>query len=407
MSQTTQSSADLLDSRYSWFRLGIALAISMVGSAGMWAIILVLPRMQADLGVGRGEVSFAYTTTMVGFALGNVFLGRLVDRYGITPVLMGSALLNALGFALISQTETMWLISLFQGLLVGLGASSCFGPLIADTSHWFKRRRGVAVSIVASGNYFAGAVWPILLAPVLAEGGWRAGYLVIAIAIAVIVLPLAVFLRRSPPDHSTTANATGAAYTISLSPRSLQILLSLAGLGCCVAMAMPQVHIVALCADLGYGPAVGGEMLSLMLFGGIVSRVVSGMLADVIGGVRTLLLGSTLQCLALFLYLPFDGLTSLYIVSLVFGLSQGGIVPSYAVIVREYLPAKEAGERIGQVVMATVAGMALGGWLSGVIYDWTGSYDLAFLNGIAWNIMNMSIAVLILLRTVPPRPQTA
>jgi len=166
---------------------------------------------------------------------------------------------------------------------------------------------------------------------------------------------------------------------------------------------MPQVHIVAYCMDLGYGPAAGAEMLSLMLFGGVASRVASGFIADRLGGVRTLLIGSFLQFLALLLYLPSDGLTSLYIVSLVFGLSQGGIVPSYAVIVREYMPAREAGARTGFVIMGTILGMALGGWMSGWIYDMTGSYRLAFLNGIAWNLMNLAIMVTILLRGRPRR----
>jgi len=162
---------------------------------------------------------------------------------------------------------------------------------------------------------------------------------------------------------------------------------------------MPQVHIVAFCVDLGFGPAVGAEMLSLMLLGGVVSRLVSGLLADKLGGVRTLLIGSTLQCVALFLYLPFDGMVSLYVVSLIFGLSQGGIVPSYAVIVREYMPAREAGARVGFVMMATILGMALGGWMSGWIYDVTGSYMMAFLNGIGWNFLNIGIILMFLVST--------
>lgn len=162
-------------------------------------------------------------------------------------------------------------------------------------------------------------------------------------------------------------------------------------------MAMPQVHIVAYCMDLGHGAARGAEMLSLMLGLGIVSRLVSGVISDYIGGVGTLLLGSALQCMALLFYIPFDGLVSLYVVSAIFGLSQGGIVPSYALIVREYFPAREAGSRVSLVLMATIIGMALGGWMSGAIYDWTGSYQVAFWNGIAWNLVNTGIALFLLL----------
>jgi sugar phosphate permease len=186
-------------------------------------------------------------------------------------------------------------------------------------------------------------------------------------------------------------------------PAVLQGVLVLAAIACCVAMSMPQVHMVAYCGDLGYGPARGAQMLSLMLGFGIVSRLASGFIADRIGGVGTLILGSTLQCLALMLYLPFDGLASLYVISALFGLSQGGIVPSYALIVRQYFPAREAGGRIGLVLMASVIGMAIGGWMSGEIYDLTGSYQAAFLNGIAWNLLNMSIAIWLLLSRRTPR----
>ena len=169
-------------------------------------------------------------------------------------------------------------------------------------------------------------------------------------------------------------------------------------------MSMPQVHIVAYCGDLGYGVARGAEMLSIMLGLGVVSRIASGFLADKIGGLGTLILGSMLQCMALLLYIPFDGLISLYVVSALFGLAQGGIVPSYAMIVRQYFPAREAGTRVSLVLMTTVVGMAIGGWMSGEIYDLTGSYQAAFMNGIAWNLLNMSIAFWLLIGTWRLKP---
>jgi MFS family permease len=181
-------------------------------------------------------------------------------------------------------------------------------------------------------------------------------------------------------------------------------LLIVAGLACCIAMSMPQVHIVAYCGDLGYGVARGAEMLSIMLGLGVVSRIASGFLADKIGGLGTLILGSMLQCMALLLYIPFDGLISLYVVSALFGLAQGGIVPSYAMIVRQYFPAREAGTRVSLVLMTTVVGMAIGGWMSGEIYDLTGSYQAAFMNGIAWNLLNMSIAFWLLIGTWRLKP---
>jgi MFS family permease len=409
MSPTPSPAVSPLDSRYSWLRLLITLAIATVGNVGMWSIIVVMPGVQAELGLDRADASLPYVATMLGFALGNLVIGRAVDRFGVTRALIGAALLNGVAHGAAAMTGSLWALTALQ-FLIGLGAAASFGPLIADVSHWFLRRRGIAVSIAASGNYLAGAVWPLALSGVIAEDGWRAAYAALAALCVVAVAPLSLLLRRPPPfdapaSASAAAPATGGAS--GFSPRTLQWLLGAAGLGCCVAMSMPQVHIVAYCVDLGYGPAVGAEMLATMLMGGVASRLISGLIADRLGGVRTALLGSSLQCFALFLYLPFDGLAPLYAVSLIFGLSQGGIIPAYAVIVREYLPAREAGARVGFVIMATVIGMALGGWLSGWIYDATGSYRTAFLNGIGWNLMNMAILTFVLLRGRPAEPRAA
>ena len=210
--------------------------------------------------------------------------------------------------------------------------------------------------------------------------------------------PLILLLRRPAPHLADPQVASRPVGAIAFSPATLQALLVVAGLSCCVAMSMPHVHIIAYCLDLGYGVARGAEMLSVMLAAGVASRLASGFLADRIGGIPTQLIGSVLQCVALLLYIPFDGLASLYVVSLVFGLSQGGIVPCYAIIIREYMPAAEAGRRVGVVVMSTTLGMALGGWMSGWIYDQTGSYAVAFLNGVAWNLLNIAVMLLLLWR---------
>ncbi len=399
----------ITDSAYSWFRLVLTLLIATIANASMWAIIVIMPAVEAEFGASRADAALPYTLTMIGFALGNFVIGRAVDRFGATLSLIAAAVFTALGFTLAAMSQSIALLSAAQ-LLLGFASAVGFGPLIADISHWFVRRRGIAVALVASGNYLSGAVWPMLLAGVLQDSGWRSVYHVMAVVTLIGVIPLAMTLRRKIPAEAHEAAqlaSTLNAKSSGLSPRALQYLLGLAGIGCCVAMSMPQVHIVSYCVDLGYGPAVGAEMLSLMLLGGVGSRVLSGLLADRLGGVRTLLIGSSLQSLALFLYLPSGGITSLYLVSLVFGLSQGGIVPSYALIVREYMPAREAGARVGFVMMATILGMALGGWLSGQIYDWSGSYQLAFINGIAWNALNIAIILWLLSRSRPRAPRVS
>ncbi|MGD9914339.1 MAG: MFS transporter [Rhizobiaceae bacterium] len=398
-----------IDGAYAWRRLAISLVFATLGGIGMWGVVVVMPNVEAEFGVDRGVASLAYTATMVGFAIGNAFVGRLVDRFGyMRPALVSAATLGV-GYLLASIAPSIGVYAAIQGLFIGLGSAVTFGPLIADVSHWFARRRGLAVAIAASGNYVAGAIWPLVIQYFIGDHGWRAVYFGIGITCLVTMIPLALMLRRRRIEIAATSPQGGGQrlLPIALSPAQLQGLLVIAGLSCCVAMAMPQVHIVAYCLDLGYGVARGSEMLALMLGAGVVSRLASGWLADRIGGIRTVLLGSVLQGLSLLFYIPFDGLASLYMVSFLFGLSQGGIVPSYAVVVREYMPAEEAGRRVGTVITATVAGMAIGGWLSGEIYDWTGSYEAAFLNGIAFNVLNLAAMLIVLSRTTRRTPLAA
>ena len=392
-----------IDSRAAWIRLGIAVALSAIGGVGMWSVVVALPAVQEEFGVQRAGASFPYALAMVGFAFGGILMGRIADRFGIVFPLVGGAFALALGYVLAGFSTSILQFALAHGLLIGLlGSSASFGPLIAEISHWFMKRRGIAVALCASGNYLAGTFWPPVVQFFIEEAGWRATHIGIGLFCLVTMIPLAMLLRKRAPALPEPVPgaviANPAREGLGLSTGTLQTLLLIAGVSCCVAMAMPQVHIVAYCTDLGIGAARGAEMLSLMLAFGIVSRIASGFIADRIGGLATLLLGSSLQGLAIVLFVLFDGMAALYIISALFGLFQGGIVPSYAIVVREYFPQREAGMRVGIVLMATLFGMAFGGWLSGAIFDWTGSYDMAFLNGVAWNLLNIAIISFLLMR---------
>lgn len=422
MSPAATETNPLIESRFAWLRLAASLAFMTLSSCGIYVIVVVLPAVQSEFGVDRASASLPYTLTMIGFGVGGVVMGRVADRYGvIVPLTICSVALGA-GFVAAAYAPDLLTLSLIQGILIGfLGTAGGFSPLIADTSLWFTRRRGIAVAICASGNYLAGTVWPPIVQALTESWGWRSTYIGLGVFCLVTTVPLLAMFRTRVPlsEPSPAAPATNLANAapapahpvsvplgiadksrpFGLPANLVLVLLCSAGVACCVAMSMPQVHIVAYCGDLGYGSAAGAQMLSLMLGFGIVSRLISGWVADRIGGLRTLLAGAVLQALALSLYLPFDGLGALYMIAILFGLFQGGIVPSYALVIREYFPTAGSATRIALVINSTLLGMALGGWLSGGIFDLTGSYDAAFVNGILWNLFTVAVALFLLKRS--------
>ena len=403
----TAADPTLIDSRTAAWRLLTTLGLVVLGNSSMYVVSVVLPAVQAEFGIGRADASLPYTLMMICLGIGGLWTGRMADRHGLMPVLLLGAVAVCAGFVGAGMAGSIWMFGLAHGLMGLIGSAATFAPLMADTALWWNRRRGIAVAICASGNYIAGSFWPPLVQYGIETMGWRNTYTGLGLVCGLGMALLALRMRQRPPLVQVTAAAGTGSVSSTMNDRSrpfgmnpgrAQLLLFVAGVACCVAMSMPQVHIVAYCTDLGFGAARGAEMLSLMLASGIVSRLVSGLICDRIGGIRTLLLGSALQGIALLLFLPFDGLVPLYVVSAMFGLFQGGIVPSYAIIIREHFDPHEAGARVGSVIMATLLGMALGGWMSGWIFDLTGSYKAAFVNGIGWNLLNLSIATWLFLR---------
>ncbi|MCX2862537.1 MFS transporter [Paucibacter sp. PLA-PC-4] len=409
---TAPADPSLIDSHQAAWRLLVTLGLVVLGNSSMYVVAVVLPTVQAEFGIGRAEAAMPYTLMMVCLGLGGIWTGRLADRHGLMPVLWVGALAVCGGFVWAGLSGSIWAFGLAHGLLGFIGSSSTFAPLLADTALWWNRRRGIAVAICASGNYIAGAIWPPIVQHGIETIGWRHTYMLLGLVCGLGVFALSLRMRQRPPlVNAAPAGAGGPVFDRSrpfgLRPFQAQFLLCVAGVACCVAMAMPQVHIVAYCSDLGFGAARGAQMLSLMLACGIVSRLVFGLICDRIGGIRTLLLGSALQGVALLLFLPFDGLVPLYLISALFGLFQGGIVPTYAIIVREHFAPQDAGSRVGTVIMATLLGMALGGWMSGWVFDLTGSYDAAFVNGIGWNLLNLTIVAWLFsrVRAIEGQPQ--
>ena len=381
--------------------MAAALAMMTIGGFGMFACVVALLPVATEFGLTRAEASLPYTLFTIGFGAGGIAYGWAVTRYGAATITFVAGLIYGGGFLLAASAQSFWVYAFAFGVPIGLlGASATFSPLVADTSFWFEKRRGFAIGIVISGNYIGGTIWPPIVQALIDGVGWRNALVLVGLFCLATIPPLALMLRRRPRAlvEEAAAGATAPARPLGVNKNALQGLLCIAGIACCVAMSMPQVHIVAFCADLGLGAVHGANMLAVMMGAGVASRLISGWLSDKIGGYWTLLLGSFLQMATLFLFLPFDSLTPLYIVSFLFGLSQGGIVPSYALIVRGAFPARDAGWRIGMVMSFTLFGMAIGGWMSGYAYDLTGDYAAAVFNGIGWNIVNLLIAIWLLLR---------
>jgi MFS family permease len=387
-----------IDSRQAWLRLLLIFVMSVLGTAGMWSVVIIMPSIQNEFQLDRAASTYPYVTTMFGYGFGNVIIGRMLDKIGIKkPIIFALSLLITSYLLSTLANNILWL-SIIQFFL-GFSAAAFFGPMMADISKYFNKRKGLAVSLVASGQHLCGAIWPFIIKDFLIEGDWRNAHLFIALICSIFIPILFYFIgNKSPNSKNNTLvleeiKNTNSNLKLPISNQRVQTLLMIAGIFCCVAMAMPQVHIVPLCIDSGFGLGVGTEILSFMLFAAVTSRVLFGLLSDKIGPIQTLILGSALQAISLSMFLPFDSQLSLYIVAIFFGLSQGGIVPIYAVIISKFLPANEVAERVGLLIFATIIGMSLGGWLSGEIYDYTSSYSLAFLNGIFWNIINLIIMI--------------
>ena len=386
------------DSQQAWFRLAIIFTMSVIGTAGMWSVVIILPNIQSEFALDRAASTYPYVATMFGYGIGNVIIGRMLDKIGITKPIIFALSLLVVSYILSVFVRDVFFLSISQFFL-GFSAAAFFGPMMADISNYFYRRKGLAVSLVASGQHLCGAIWPFLIKDFLLDGDWRNAHLFIAVVCSILIPILFYLLGNKKPKIDLNQNLSSrkedinSKVKLSISNKRIQVLLMFAGVFCCVAMSMPQVHIVPLCIDNGYGLAVGTEILSFMLFAAVASRVIFGFLSDKIGPIQTLLLGSSLQAISLTMFLPFNSQLSLYIVAIFFGLSQGGIVPIYAVIISKFLPSNEVAERVGLLIFATIVGMSLGGWLSGEIYDFTKSYKLAFINGIFWNLINLCIMV--------------
>lgn len=397
---------DSIESRAGWTVAIASLLIMTIGFGTPYVVVVGLKPIAAELGWPRAIPAFANSLAYIGAGIGGIGVGWWADRVGVRlPALIGSVMVGA--GAILSSGGSQWQLYVGHGLLIGLaGNSATFAPLMANVSRWFDRNRGAALALVAAGQQAAGAIWPPLFRYTIDVAGWRSTLFWYGVFATATMVPLSLLLGEPPVARPTAQSAVEAAprpIVLGLSANLVQAILCAAIVCCCIAMAMPMGHVVAFCSDLGFAPARGAEMLSLLLGCAFMSRMLWGRLSDRIGGLRTILIGSACQAAFLSLYVLVDDLVGLYLVSAAFGLGFGGIVPSYALSIRDLFSAREAGWRMGAIFLFGLAGMALGGWLGGYIYDLRGAYQPAFVVGVLFNLLNLLLIGGLVLRKGKPR----
>ena len=392
-----------IETPYGWVIVIVSLAVHSIGLGAPTILFIALKPIAADLDTLRAVPSAAYSLLMIGAGVGGIAMGWWMDRRGVMePVLFGSVMI-ALGALLASHADGRWSLFIATGLLIGLlGKAAMIAPLVANVTRWFDRRRGLAVAIITSGQGLAGAVWPAVVQYFNDLVGWRGTFLYFSIFVAVTMVPLSLLLRPRPPippaERIAALSSGGPRRVLDLSPRTAQGMLWLAAIGCCSAMSIPIVHLVSHVTDQGYSLAQGARVLSVLFVAAFVSRIGYGMLADRIGGVRTLLIGSASMGVTMLALAFTTSYAGLFVAALLFGLGFSGVMPCYPLIIRLLFPVNEAGWRIAGHYMFSAAGMALGGWLGGAIFDLTGSYTPAFLAGFAFTAMNFALIGAVYLR---------
>ncbi|MDA1097681.1 MAG: MFS transporter [Proteobacteria bacterium] len=390
-----------IESGYGWW-VAIASTLMITVSFGSTYLVVVgLKPIATEFGWPRQIPSAGYSAALLGAGVGGILMGLWSDRRGMSGPALTGAVFVGLGLLAISRSNSAVTFLGAHLLILGLlGNGAMFSPLLTNVTHWFDRRMGIAVAVVSGGQSLAGAIWPPIFRYAIEQYGWRDTMFAYGLFCFAVLIPLSLVMRRPSPrmvrggaaaDKAARAAQVGQRQplVLGLPPNTAFALLCMAIIGCCVAMSMPMVHIVAYCSDLGFSAARGAEMLSILLFSAFLSRLAYGWLSDRIGGLKTLLLGSSLQLLGLACFMYVDSLEGLYLVSIFYGLGYGGIVPMYAIIIRQLFPDSQAGWRIGVIFLFGTGGMALGGYLGGLIFDQTATYRLAFLTGVVFNLANL------------------
>ena len=406
----TDRSCKASKSRSSWLIAWTALSVVSVAYGAPQIIVVALRPIAANLGDARAVPSLAYSVAWFGMAVGGVAMGWIADKIGTRYTVAFGGVMIALGL-LLASGGAAWQLIIGYGVFVGLlGNAGLNAPLYVYVSRWFDRRRGTALALISSGQYVAGALWPVLFEQSIQAVGWQHTMRLFGLLEVVVVVPTALLVLRQPPEPapvSLTSNAPRPGHAVlGMPPNLTLLLLAVASFCCCVPMAMPQGQLVAFCGDLGIPATQGAVMLSVLLACAFASRQFWGWLSDRIGGLGTVMICSALQLVSMFGFMLARTELDLYLVSIVFGLGFSGLIPAYVLAVRDLFPSNEAGWRVPSLLLLSGSGMAVGGWLAGWIFDRTGFYGAAFAAGMVFNVLNLLVVGFLVLQARALRQAT-
>jgi MFS family permease len=390
---------------YGWVIVGTGIVVTCIGLGAMLSLSVFLPPISEAMGWSRTGISTAALLNFLCMGVGSFFWGAVSDRFGTRAVVVCGGILLGLGLVSASQAATLGQFQILFGMTIGFAAGSFYAPMVSATTQWFTSNRTLAVALVSSGMSVGSMTIGPLARWLITSYDWRIAMLVIGDLAWLVIIPAAFLVRNPPasaPAHvpATATGPGGRELTMGQVLRTPQfIAIALTHFACCAAHSGPIFHMVANAIDHGVSAMAATTVLSAAGLASLGGRILCGIAADRVGVKRTLVAGLTLQAIAVSLYLFTRELGSFYALALMFGFSYGGVMPLYAVLIREYFGQRVMGAAFGAVGSVATLGMALGPWAGGWLYDAFGSYVWLF---IASSSIGLG-AVAIALTFRPPR----
>jgi MFS family permease len=394
---------------YGWVIVGVGIVVTCIGMGAMMSLSIFLQPISEAMGWSRTGISTAGLLNFLAMGLGGFGWGALSDRFGTRAVVLTGGVLLGLGLVTASQASTLGQFQLFFGVVVGLAAGSFYAPLTSSTTKWFTQNRSLAVALVSAGLGLGATVMGPLARAIITSYDWRIAMLVLGNIAWLVIIPAALLVRDPAAAAAGTTSAAdagsgGRVFTAAQAFRTPQFAaIAVTHFACCAAHSGPIFHMVTNAMDHGITAMAAATVFSVAGVGSLSGKIVCGLVADRIGAKRMLLTGLALQAIAISLYTVIGELASFYALALLFGFSYGGVMPLYAIVVREYFGARIMGTAFGAVGMVATLGMALGPVAGGWLYDTFGSYFWLYMG--SFGIGLGAVAIAITFR--PPRPMTA